>query len=104
MAGERMEKALKVFRDRYRRAAREGRSRILNEFCAATGYHRKYAISLLNRPVEEGLHGVKRRRGVTYPALRGYEGSGDDMGSGWLPVVGAAQGDAAGVDAMGEAT
>ena len=68
MAGERIEKALKVFRDRYRQAEREGRSKILDEFCGATGYHRKYAIALLNRPVEEVSHGVKRRRGVTYSA------------------------------------
>ena len=65
MAGERIEKALKVFRERYRRAGRDGRSRVLNEFCAATGYHRKYTISLLNRPVEEHSHEVKRKRGVT---------------------------------------
>ena len=68
MAGERIEKALKVFRERYRRAGRDGRSRVLNEFCAATGYHRKYAISLLNRPVGEQPHEVKRKRGVTYSA------------------------------------
>jgi len=68
MAGERIEKALKVFRERYRRAGRDGRSRVLNEFCAATGYHRKYAIWLLNRPLGEGPQEVKRRRGVTYSA------------------------------------
>jgi len=32
---------------RYRKANKTGKTRILNEFCNNTGYHRKYAISLL---------------------------------------------------------
>ena len=35
-------------RPRYRKANRKDKKRILEEFCAATGYHRKYAITLLN--------------------------------------------------------
>jgi len=34
---------------RYRRADRAGKGRILDEFCAATGYHRVYARRLLGR-------------------------------------------------------
>jgi hypothetical protein len=36
-------------RPRYRRADRVGKGRILDEFCAATGYHRVYARRLLGR-------------------------------------------------------
>ena len=33
---------------RYRRAGKEEKRRILDEFCSNCGYHRKYAIRLLN--------------------------------------------------------
>ena len=36
---------------RYRQASRKEKQQILNEFVAATGYHRKYAIDRLNRSV-----------------------------------------------------
>jgi hypothetical protein len=35
---------------RYQRSSREQKGWILDEFCAATGYHRKYAIKLLHEP------------------------------------------------------
>jgi hypothetical protein len=42
---------LKAVRPRYRKASKREKSRILDEFVAATGYNRKYAIHLLrNRP------------------------------------------------------
>ena len=34
---------------RYKNASRRGKKVILDEFCATTGYHRKYAIQLLKR-------------------------------------------------------
>jgi len=34
---------------RYRKADKREKRRILDEFCATTGYHRKYAMQLLNR-------------------------------------------------------
>ena len=37
-------------RPRYRRASKAGKGRILDEFCAATGYHRAYARALLREP------------------------------------------------------
>jgi hypothetical protein len=37
---------------RYQRAGREHKSRILDEFCANCGYHRKFALRLLNRPLQ----------------------------------------------------
>ena len=39
----------KEMRTRYGRAGRAERGRLLNEFTAITGYHRKYAIALLRR-------------------------------------------------------
>lgn len=75
MAGERLEKALKKFRERYAKASQSEKSSVLNEFCSATGYHRKYAIALLNRPADEPAKEVKRQRGPTYSAtaLRAIE-------------------------------
>ena len=36
-------------KDRYRHAGRKGKSRILDEFCAVCGHHRKHAIRLLGQ-------------------------------------------------------
>jgi NADPH-dependent 2,4-dienoyl-CoA reductase/sulfur reductase-like enzyme len=44
---------------RYRRADRAERSRLLDEFVAVTGLHRKYAIELLGRKRAKAV----RRRG-----------------------------------------
>ncbi len=56
---------------RYRQADRKLKQVILNEFCANTGYHRKYAIRLLNGPPPGGAKpgGVRRRsRSPSYGA------------------------------------
>jgi len=46
---------------RYGRADRKLQQVILNEFCANTGYHRKYAIRLLNGPPPERVRRCQRR-------------------------------------------
>jgi hypothetical protein len=52
---------------RYQRARRAERQRILDEFCANCGYHRKHAIRLLNSsPPSTQPVPKRRRRGVTY--------------------------------------
>lgn len=51
---------LKAIRTRYRRASKKSKATILNEFCAVCGYHRKYAIRLLN---QRGKSNAKRRSG-----------------------------------------
>ena len=40
---------VEAIRSRYKKAGLEGKQRILDEFCAVCGYHRKHAIRLLNR-------------------------------------------------------
>jgi hypothetical protein len=44
---------------RYQRAGREHKGKILDEFCAVCGYHRKFALRLLHRP----LHSRRRKSG-----------------------------------------
>ena len=69
MAGERVLEGLRTYRMRYKKADKAGRSRLLDEFCAQTGYHRKYAIGLLGKPPDTPAPGTTpRRRGPTYTA------------------------------------
>lgn len=69
MAGERTLKSLKMYRKRYQKADRAGRTALLNEVCAQTKYHRKYAIALLGKPPDSPEPGsAPRRRGVSYSA------------------------------------
>ena len=48
--------------ERYRKAGREAKQVMLNEFCLNTGYNRKYAIRLLNGP-PPGKQPERRPRG-----------------------------------------
>ena len=57
---------LRAIFDRYQKAGRKGKKVILSEFCANTGYNRKYAIRLLNGPQPEKVRKPPRRRGVSY--------------------------------------
>ena len=53
----------------YQQGDRRTRQAILNEFCLNTGYHRKYAIRLLNgaSPSPQANHGkVRRKRALSY--------------------------------------
>ena len=50
---------------RYRQSAKAEKSHILKEFCRASGYHRKYAIRLLNAPLRR-TPVEHRGRGCTY--------------------------------------
>lgn len=49
MVGRSKREYLARIKDRYRRASKEGKTRILDEFCAVCGHHRKHAIRLLNK-------------------------------------------------------
>jgi len=66
MAGERLKEALRVYRKRYRGASRRERTKVLDELCRLSGYHRKYAIALLGRSDEDERDKPRRRRGVSY--------------------------------------
>jgi hypothetical protein len=57
---------LRAIYARYRQAGRKAKRVILNEFCANTGYHRKYAIRLLNGPGPERRPRPRVRRGCSY--------------------------------------
>lgn len=58
---------LRAIYERYRAAGRKGKHVILSEFCANTGYHRKYAIRLLHGPRPEKRRARReRRRGLSY--------------------------------------
>ena len=59
---------LRAIGPRYRTVSRDHKSRILDEFCALTGYHRKYAIQLLNT-----RQGPKPLRRLGRPMLYGSE-------------------------------
>ncbi len=70
---------------RYRRAGRLHKQRILDEFCATCGYHRKSALRLLHRPL--ALPNARRRPGPkpTYdpvqllPVLKGIWLASDQL-------------------------
>ena len=56
-----------VVRDRYWRASKTDKSKILGEFVENTGYHRKYALALLHKgrpsaPPQVGGVSVSTRR------------------------------------------
>src|SRR5262249_18411469 len=53
-------------RQRYGSGSRKERKRILDEFVAATGYHRKYAITLLHSSHQHSLPKKKRCRKRVY--------------------------------------
>ena len=59
---------LKAIRTRYRRVGKEAKVAILDEFCAVCGYHRKYAIRLLNERLTE-LVGAERSHSEMAPAV-----------------------------------
>lgn len=57
---------LKAVYERYRKAAKEEKSRILGEFCKVCHYNRKYAIGLLNSPPPGRERKSRRKRPCLY--------------------------------------
>jgi hypothetical protein len=53
---------LRVVYERYRKAESKAKGVMLDEFCLNTGYHRKYALRLLNGP-PPGRRGEVQPRG-----------------------------------------
>ncbi len=62
MSPQARREVLKAVRSRYRKANREEKKRILDEFVAVTGYHRKYAIQLLNHGAPATTRQRRKRR------------------------------------------
>lgn len=56
----------RLMHQRYRQASRQERTPLLTEFCRVTGYHRKYALRLLNGPPPSRTRPPRRRRPLTY--------------------------------------
>ena len=56
---------LATIRDRYRASSKKDKGRILDEFIAVTGHHRKHGIRLLGRLVTEGIRGLASRAGAS---------------------------------------
>ena len=54
---------------RYQKADKRARQQILNEFCRVCGYHRKYAIRLLNGPRPTRPASRRRVRSSRYGPL-----------------------------------
>ena len=68
---------LRAIRNRYREASKKDKSRMLDEFVAIAGCHRKHAVRLLRR----GADCPERSKGTAY-LRRGGEGGADrGMGS-----------------------
>ena len=57
---------LSAIRPRYRKATRSEKTKILDEFVATTGYHRKCAIHLLNHGAPAGRRSKRRSRRSSY--------------------------------------
>ena len=57
---------LAVVAPRYRTAQGQERTRILEEFVASSGYHRKYALALLNHPITKSTVRKPRKRPRRY--------------------------------------
>lgn len=67
MSLESRRELLAVVAPRYQQARRAQRGRILEEFVASTGYHRKYALTLLNHPRSKAPARKSRQRPRRYP-------------------------------------
>ena len=87
--------------ERYHQAGREAKHWMLNEYCLNTGYHRKYAIRLLNGPPPEKQR-ERRERGRRPPRYVPQVLSilTANLGSGRMSLVGAAEGLVAELDAV----
>src|SRR5215471_15649760 len=105
MNGKSRREYLEAIYTRYRQAELTEKQMILDEFCRNTGYHRKYAIRLLNSPPPGPEVGASSSEtpGTELQHRSGqYPGRG--LGGSWLPLCRAAEGLVAPLDAVGPET
>ncbi len=69
MSAEAKRQYVQAIYQRYRHASRAEKQRILDEFCQVAGYHRKYAIRLLNGPAPGAMRSPRRRAATYGPAV-----------------------------------
>ena len=77
---------LKAIYSRYRKASKELRALMLDEFCHVGGYHRKYAIRLLNGPAPQ-KPAARRKTGPPSSATKVISGLDNGNVKGF-PVLG----------------
>ena len=65
---------LRTIHPRYRKADRQQRWLILDEFCSDGGYNRKYAMRLLNKPLPSKRPGKSRNRVRPVASVEGAGG------------------------------
>ena len=70
---------LATIRDRYRASSKREKSRILHEFIAVTGHHRKHGIRLLGQSSDDGEQQPAEKRPTH---LRRVGSPGGDRGLG----------------------
>ena len=64
MSEKSREEVLILMRERYKKRGREGRSKLIDDFCAMCGYERKYAIKLLGG--KRRVEGKSAKKGGTH--------------------------------------
>jgi len=84
---------------RYHKADRRTKQLMLNEFCLTTRYHRKYAIRILNGP-PPGKRRARQNGGGAELWARTAVHPDQRMGGGRVPLVGAVESAATGLDAV----
>ena len=72
---------LATIRDRYRASSKREKSRILDEFIAVTGHHRKHGIRLLGQSGDDGEQPAGGKKGPTHLRRGGPPGGDRGLGS-----------------------
>ena len=72
---------LATIRDRYRASSKQDKGRILDEFIAVTGHHRKHGIRLLGQSGDDGEQQPAAKKGRRHLRRVGPPGGDRGLGS-----------------------